>query len=84
MQPPPPPQPYAYLGRMRSPAGVPMVLLGNGEQTVVATAGLALDNGYIIERIGPDAVYLQHAAPNAPRQLPLPPPTETEGPPHGS
>jgi hypothetical protein len=82
--PSPPPLTYRFLGRMRSPDGQTLVLLSNGSEVVAATAGVALDDGYIIERVSADAVHLQHTAPDATRSLALPPDAGLEDARHGS
>jgi hypothetical protein len=61
VQPPPPVLAYTFLGRLRSPTGDRLVLLSDGLDSVVAADGVALGNGYTVERVTADAVWVLHA-----------------------
>ena len=74
---------HRYLGRMRSPAGEVLVLLGDGSDSVVARVGLILGNGYVIDRLAADAVHVHHANLDLRQIIPLPTPSETELVSHG-
>lgn len=56
--PAPPPQDYRFLGRLTGPDGVEQVLLMRGDSVAPVKTGTTLDNGYVVETIGSDAVLL--------------------------
>lgn len=62
--PPPPPAPTApavtwrYLGSMITPAGERVVMLARGDTSTTVQVGTRLDEGYVVQSIGSDAVRL--------------------------
>jgi hypothetical protein len=77
--PPPPPTPMAppmswrYLGAMVTPAGQRLVMLAKGDTNVTIQAGTQLDEGYVVEAIGADAVRLVYPPLGTVVDLPIPP-----------
>lgn len=76
--PPPPPAPPAmnwrYFGRMTTPAGEKLVMLARGDQTALVQPGTQLDDGYVVQAIGADAVRLTYPSLGSVVDLPLAPP----------
>lgn len=66
LAPPPPPLPaptapaltWRYLGAMITPAGERVVMLARGDTSTTVEVGTRLDEGYVVESIGSDAVRL--------------------------
>jgi hypothetical protein len=74
--PPPPPAPpplnLRYAGRMTAPDGTPVVFALYGNESVVLTPGLALANGYRVERVTDAAVELLYPPLGATARLDVP------------
>ena len=78
VQPPPPALAYAYLGRLHSPTGQRLVLLSDGSDSVLAAEGVALGNGYTVERVTADAVWVLHAKLGLRQHIALPAASDPE------
>jgi hypothetical protein len=77
--PPPPPAPpplnWRFVGSMTTPAGERLVMLSRGgDNATVVQPGTRLDDGYVVESIGGDAIRLSYPPLGAVVDLPLPPP----------
>lgn len=78
--PPPPPPPTApamtwrYLGSMLTPSGGRLVMLARGDTSVTIQAGMRLEEGYVVEAIGSDAVRLVYPPLGTVVEIPIPPP----------
>lgn len=55
-----PPAGYRFLGQVIDPEGRRQVFLSRQDRTVLATPGIRLDDGYVIEAVDADAVRLHH------------------------
>jgi hypothetical protein len=66
-----PPLPFRYLGVM-SPNGKPLIILGRGEEVLMASAGQHLDGQYRVERISDAAVEIIFVPLNATQRLAIP------------
>jgi hypothetical protein len=51
---------HMVIGRFLSPEGQRLVFLQDGNQTVIAGAGVALSTGYVIETVTAKEVRLRH------------------------
>jgi hypothetical protein len=77
--PAPPPTPtapsvtYRYLGRMTTPEGMQITLLARGDVTLPVAAGTPLDEGYVVESVGRDAVRLVYPPLGTTVDIPIPP-----------
>lgn len=77
--PPPPPAPTAptlswrYLGVMVTPGGQRLVMLARGDTTLTIQPGTPLDEGYVVEAIGPDAVRVIYSPLGTVVNIPIPP-----------
>lgn len=62
--PPPPPSPppftHRYLGRMFDPTGQELVYLSIDKRAVQVTVGTRLENGYVVENIGLEAISFHY------------------------
>ena len=72
-QPGAPPLTYRYLGQMTDPAGVQQVYLASGDIAVPVAAGTRLEEGYVVESVGPAGVRLHYPPLNAHAVIPVPP-----------
>lgn len=78
----PPPAPeapvlaYRYLGRMTDPTGQQHVYLAKGDTAVVVAVGTKLDEGYVVEAIGPAEIRLHYPPLGAHAAIPVPPEAE--------
>jgi len=75
--PPPPPAPppvnWRYLGSMTTPVGQRLVMLARGDNSAVVEPGAVLDDGYVVQAIGSDAVRLVYPPLGTVVDLPVPP-----------
>ena len=77
--PPSPPAPTApamtwrYLGAMVTPAGQRLVMLARGDSTVTVQPGTRLDEGYVVEAVGSDAIRLVYPPLGTVVDVPIPP-----------
>lgn len=69
--PPPPPQ-FRLLGWLHVDGHVPQLLLGNGQQELMAEPGLQLPDGYVVKSLEQQGVQLFHPATQTVHWLPLP------------
>ena len=82
MPPPPPPAPmapplaYRYLGRMIDPSGAQLVYLARAEAAVAVAVGARLEEGYVVEEIGPAGIRLHYPPLDAHAVIPVPPEPE--------
>jgi hypothetical protein len=73
-----PPAPVApaislrYLGAMVTPEGRRLVMLMRGDTPLTVQEGTRLDEGYVVQSIGRDAVRLFYAATNTVLDVPIP------------
>ncbi|WP_127995672.1 hypothetical protein [Piscinibacter defluvii] len=80
--PAPPPAPeapvlaYRYLGRMTDPTGQQHVYLAKADAVVVVTVGMRLEEGYMVEAIGPSEIRLHYPPLGAHAAIPVPPEAE--------
>jgi hypothetical protein len=75
--PPPPPSQWRVMGTMKTPEGATLVLLSrNDDQSVVATPGLRLEDGFEVTSIDATGVRLRHVAYPEDAVVPIPPPPE--------
>jgi hypothetical protein len=66
---------WRYFGSMTTPAGERLVMLARGDNNgAVVQAGSQLDDGYVVQAIGSDAVRLVYPSLGTVVDLPLPPP----------
>ncbi|HEX6705223.1 MAG TPA: hypothetical protein VF169_10720 [Albitalea sp.] len=82
--PPPPPAPppapaapamnWRYMGAMVTPDGERLVMLARGDSSVLIQVGTRLEEGYVVEAIGSDAVRLVYPSLGTVVDLPIPPP----------
>lgn len=76
--PEPPPAPSApamtwrYLGSMLTPSGQRLVMLARGETNVTIEAGTVLEDGYVVQAIGADAVRLVYPPLGTVVDVPIP------------
>jgi hypothetical protein len=61
-----------YLGAMVTPEGKQLVMLARGETTLTVQEGTRLDEGYVVQSIGREAVRLFYAANNTVLDVPIP------------
>jgi hypothetical protein len=61
-----------YLGAMVTPEGKQLVMLARGETTLTVQEGTRLDEGYVVQSIGREAVRLFYAATNTVLDVPIP------------
>jgi hypothetical protein len=61
-----------YLGAMVTPEGKRLVMLARGETTFTVQEGTRLDEGYVVQSIGREAVRLFYAATNTVLDVPIP------------
>jgi len=74
--PAPPPLGLSFVGRLVAPDGTSNVLAAIGQDTVTLQAGRMLPNGYRVDALDEQAVYLSYPALNSTARLELPaPPT---------
>ena len=64
---------WRYLGTMITPAGQRLVMLARGDTTVTVQPGTRLDEGYVVEAIGSDAVRLVYPPLGTVVDVPIPP-----------
>lgn len=74
---PPPPvvvptQTYRFLGKLASPDGKLLVYLTNGMSEVVVGEGTRLDDGFVVDSIQSDAVFLVHPVSGTRAQIAIP------------
>ena len=78
--PPAPPPPAApginlrYLGRMTTPEGRHVVLLARGDAALTVQVGTTLEEGYVVQTIGSDAVRLVYPPLGTVVDVPIPQP----------
>jgi hypothetical protein len=58
--PAPPPMIYRFMGRMTAPDGTHQIFLTKGDNAVPIKVGKSLDDGYIVESIGPSNIVLSY------------------------
>lgn len=79
MAPPPPAAPtapplaYRYLGQMVDPSGTRYVYLGKADRELPVAVGTRLEEGYVVESIGPEGIRLHYPPLDAHAVIPLPP-----------
>jgi hypothetical protein len=79
--PAPPPAPRAdmpavalrYLGTMVTPGGQRMVMLARGDTAVAVETGQRLDEGFVVQAIGPDLVRLAYPPTGGVVDIAIPP-----------
>lgn len=79
--PPPPPlppptapaMPWRYLGSMLTPAGERLVMLARADTSVTIRVGMRLEEGYVVDAIGSDAVRLVYPPLGTVVEIPIPP-----------
>lgn len=80
LTPPPPPPPAApginlrYLGRMTTPEGRHVVLLARGDAALTVQVGTTLEEGYVVQAVGSDAVRLVYPPLGTVVDVPIPTP----------
>lgn len=64
---------YRFVGRLVTPGGEEVVLLGRGSilAPVVVSVGTTLDDGYVVQALLPDAVRLSYPPLNLTVELPV-------------
>lgn len=67
-----PPMTWRYLGAMTTPAGERVVMLARGEATTTIRPGTQLDEGYVVEAIGGNAVRLVYPPTGTVMEVPIP------------
>ena len=58
--PPPPPFNYRYLGRMQGPTGEESIYLTLAKHSVPIAVGTRLEDGYVVESIGPESISFHY------------------------
>lgn len=58
--PPPPPFNYRYLGRMQGPTGEESIYLTLAKRSVPIAVGTRLEDGYVVESIGPESISFHY------------------------
>lgn len=58
--PPPPPFNYRYLGRMQGPTGEESIYLTLAKRSVPIAVGTRLEEGYVVESIGPESISFHY------------------------
>jgi hypothetical protein len=75
-QPPPvptaPPLAYRYLGQMVDPSGKRFVYLGKADKEMPVTVGTQLEEGYVVQSIGPEGIRLHYPPLDAHAVIPMP------------
>jgi hypothetical protein len=69
-----PPFAHRFFGRMTTPGGEEVIMLARGDVPVPVTAGMELDDGYVVQAIAPEAVRVVYPPLGTVIDLPLPPP----------
>ena len=70
---PPPPQPtWRYLGRMTAPSGDRLVMLARGDARLAVTKSTQLNDGFVVEDVGDDAIQLNHPTPGTTARIAVP------------
>jgi hypothetical protein len=67
-----PPVSLRYLGAMLTPEGRRLVMLMRGETAITVQEGTRLDEGYVVQAIGRDAVRLFYAPTSTVLDVPIP------------
>jgi hypothetical protein len=65
---------------MTPPAGPRLVMLARGDEVAFIQAGARLDDGYVVEAIGADAVRLVYPPLGMKVELPVAPPPDSVSP----
>jgi hypothetical protein len=71
--PSPPEVTWRYLGAMVTPAGERLVMLARGDSSVTVQVGTRLEEGYVVEAVGSDAVRLAYPPLGTSVDVPIPP-----------
>jgi hypothetical protein len=74
VQPAAPAVSHRYYGRVKGPTGDELTMLARGDSPVLITLGTTLDDGYVVEAIGPETIRLVYPATATAVDLPIPPP----------
>ena len=69
-----PPMPYKVVGVMLDPDGRRLVILGKVDKSIIAAPGMQLDEGFLIEAVGDEAVQLLYPASDTRFHIPIPRP----------
>ena len=64
---------WRYLGAMVTPAGERLVMLARGETSLGIQAGTRLEEGYVVESIGAEAIRLAYPPSGTVVDIPIPP-----------
>lgn len=69
---------YRYLGQMLDPRGEQRIYLSKSDEAVVISIGTRLDEGYVVEAIGPEGIRLHYPPLDAHAIIPVPPAPEPD------
>lgn len=80
-EPPPPPAPpppfnYRYLGRMQGPTGEESIYLTLAKRSVPIAVGTRLEEGYVVESIGPESISFHYPPLDTHTVLSIPAPAQ--------
>lgn len=64
---------WRYLGTMVTPAGQRLVMLARGDTVVTVQPGASLDDGYVVEAVGSDAIRVTYPPLGTVVDIPIPP-----------
>lgn len=67
-----PPMPYKVVGVMLDPDGRRLVILGKVDKSLIVAPGMQLDEGFLVEAVGDEAVQLLYRASDTRFQIPIP------------
>ena len=74
--PPPPPFNYRYLGRMQGPTGEESIYLTLARRSVPIAVGTRLEEGYVVESIGPESISFHYPPLDTHTVLSIPAPAQ--------
>jgi hypothetical protein len=69
--------PYKVVGVMLDPEGRRLVVLGRADKSLVASPGMQLEEGFVIESVGDEAVRLLYPPLEVRFDLPIPRPIQS-------
>lgn len=62
---------------MLDPEGKRLVVLGKAEKSIVATPGMSLEEGFVVESVGEQSVCIVYPALEVRYELPIPRPVQS-------